>query len=74
MLNTKFRVVREMVFDNYFMNEDTIALAYSDKKKGEYFLDTGANPLVFRKKSRIDKYKNFWLKPTFWSENPGDAI
>ena len=53
----KFKVIREMMFSNYFMNEDTIALAIDDDADGdgELFLDTGANPLSFRRKKHIDR-------------------
>ena len=54
------------------MNEDTIALSYGED--GEYFLDTGTNPLRFRPLNKIDKSKNFWLKPTFWSKSPGESL
>ena len=72
LLETKFRVEREHVFDNYFMNEDTIALSVGEY--GDLFVDTGTNPLQVRQAKEIDPKKNLWLKPTFWSDGPGEKL
>ena len=72
LLYSKFRIQREFIFDNYFMNEDTIALANDDDEN--LFLDTGTNPLRFRKEKEIDKSKNFYIQPTFWARGPGEVV
>ena len=43
---TKFKVKREEKFSNYFMNEDTIALAVEMKGiEGKLYVDTGSAEL-----------------------------
>jgi hypothetical protein len=70
ILATKFRVKREEKFSNYFMNEDTIALAVKlDDIDDLLYVDTGSADLQVRLIKEIDRAKNFWLKPTFWRQS-----
>jgi len=67
LLKKKFKIKREEIYDNYFSNEDTIALANADNDT--YFLDMGSNPLRFTEKKKINNETDFWLKPTFVVED-----
>ena len=64
ILTNTFRILREEVVDNYFMNKDTIAL-----QTNEGFLDTS----VFKIKPRceIDESTDLWMVPTIWPGSGG---
>ena len=68
MLNSTFKVVRREVYDNYFMNDDTIALVNED----DLYLDTGTNPLRLRPRSKIVEDEDFWITPTIEADGPGE--
>ena len=72
LLYKKFQIERSEIFDNYFMNEDTIALANIDDDN--LFLDTSTNPLRFIEKKKIDHKKNLYITPTFWSRGAGEKM
>jgi hypothetical protein len=72
LLKKKFQIIRKKIFDNYFTNEDTIALA--NGKDDNYFLDMSTNPLRLKHMKNINMTTDFWLKPNFHASGPGEEL
>ena len=70
LLNSTFNILRQEVYDNYFMNGDTIALV----TENDFYLDTSTNPLRVRPRDKIVENEDFWMKTTIENHGYGEQL